>query len=157
MRTLDLLPGPSSPPEVILGLGDWKSSVKTVPNIPGQACFGPTSPKSQLHCQDFISTQWGLIIHKDLECLHLHGTRLQNGSWTFKNTGLGECNQLGGANTIMSWYGFVMLVQSQFAQLPVCEDPSVKAKCDKNELSAILVSGARASLELTFQKELSYT
>lgn len=40
-----------------------------------------------------------------------------------------------------------MLKQSQFAQLPVCRDPSVNAKCDKNLPSAIPVLGARASLE----------
>lgn len=57
----------------------------------------------------------------------------------------------------MSGYVFVLLLQSHFAQLPVCKDPSVNAKCDKNELSVILALGTRASTELRFHKELSYT
>lgn len=47
-------------------------------------------------------------------------------------------------------------MQSHFAQLPVCKDPSVNAKRDKNKLSVILVLGTRASLELRFHKEPSY-
>lgn len=45
----------------------------------------------------------------------------------------------------------------RFAQLPMYKDPSVHAKCDKTQWSAILVLGARAPLELNFQKELSNT
>ena len=57
----------------------------------------------------------------------------------------------------MSGCVFVLLMQPHFAQLPVCKDPSVNAKCDKNELLVILVLGTRASLELRFHKEPSYT
>ena len=62
----------------------------------------------------------------------------------------------------MSGCVFVLLMQPHFAQLPVCKDPSVNAKCDKNELSVILVLGTRMELrwsqmELRFHKEPSYT
>lgn len=52
----------------------------------------------------------------------------------------------------MSGCVFALLMQPHFAQLPACKDPSVNAKCDKNELSVILVLGTRASLELRFHR-----
>lgn len=57
----------------------------------------------------------------------------------------------------MSRCAFVLLMQCHFAQLPVCKDPSVNAKCDKSELLVFLVLGTRASLELRFHKEPNYT
>lgn len=47
---------------------------------------------------------------------------------------------------------FVWLMQ--FAQVPMCKNSSVNAKCDKTQRSAILVLGARALLELKLRAEL---